>query len=283
MKDIIITAALSLLFLASYAQPEIAGKKWKIVKELSDEFKGKKIDESKWNIDPLKHPNLNWLGREPAIFKRESFGIKDGYLTIEAGKLPESVKIENNGRSYDYKYHGGILRSWVTSSIGHYYECRMKMNKTEMGGGFWLCHRGECGDKTEIDITESVGVLTEETHKWAHRWDQIMHSNSIHRKTACNDEKRDSGATYPSTKNHEKFYVYGFYWKSATELLFYLDGEYQYTLTPPIPFDNDLYVQFSIEAYNWNPIPKEGSMVATGTLEERTTLVDYIRVYKLEE
>jgi len=37
-----------------------------------------------------------------------------------------------------------------------------------------------------------------------------------------------------------------------------------------------------IEAYNWNPIPEEGSKVAIGTKEERTTLIDWIRVYKLE-
>ena len=85
----------------------------------------------------------------------------------------------------------------------------------------------------------------------------------------------------PPTKNSERFYTYGFYWKSATELMFYLDGEYVYTLNPPIPFDNDLFLQFSIEAYDWNPIPDDGGRVANASKEDRTTLIDYIHVYKL--
>lgn len=262
-----------------FAQPEIKGKSWHKIEALSDEFNSNEIDQDKWHTAAQGHPELNWTGRAPALFQHESFGIADGMLSITVGELPEPVKMGN----LTYLYHGGILRSYLKTNVGHYYECRMKMNKTEMGGGFWLCHAGTCGDKTEIDITESVGRLTEETHKWAHQWDQIMHSNAIHRKTDCNESKRDQGQMIPPTKNSERFYTYGFYWKSSTESMFYLDGEYVYTLTPPIPFDNDLILQFSIEAYDWNPIPKTGSLVATGTLEERTTLIDYIRVYKLEE
>lgn len=258
--------------------PKLPGKSWKKVKALSDEFNGKKIDKKKWNIEPEGHFELNWIGRAPALFQKESFDIKDGYLTIEVGELPKPITI---GKS-TYKYHGGILRSLKKTSVGHYYECRMKMNKTEMGGGFWLCHQGTCEQKHEIDITESVGRLTEKTHKWAYDWDQIMHSNAIHRGTACNKSVRDQKKMAPPTKNSERFYTYGFYRKSATELLFYLDGKYVYTLTPPVPFDQDLILQFSIEAYNWNPIPETGSKVATGTKEERTTLIDYIRVYKLK-
>lgn len=259
--------------------PKVSNREWAKVKKLSDEFDGKKIDTKKWNIKPEGHYELNWIGRSPALFQKESFAIKDGYLTIEVGQLPKPVI---KGKS-TYKYHGGILRSYKKTSVGHYYECRMKMNKTEMGGGFWLCHKGTCENKHEIDITESVGRLSNLTHKWAHEWDQIMHSNAIHRESSCNKSVRDQGKIIPATKNSEKFYTYGFYWKSATELLFYLDGEYVYTLTPPVPFDQELILQFSIEAYDWNPIPENGSKVATGTKVERTTLIDYIRVYKLKK
>lgn len=281
MKKFLLSFSFGLLFLVGHAQPVVDGKTWVKVEALSDEFNGSAIDLEKWNIDPLGHPDLNWTGRVPALFQKESFGISNGYLTIEAGKLPHPVTISSGGKPLVYKYYGGILRSYLPSSIGHYYECRMKMNKTEMGGGFWLCHSGTCGDKTEIDITESVGVLTENTHKWAYDWNRIMHSNAIHRKTDCNDEKRDQKKMTPPAKNSERFYTYGFYWKSATELMFYLDGEYVYTLNPPIPFDNDLFLQFSIEAYDWNPIPDDGGRVANASKEDRTTLIDYIHVYKL--
>ena len=276
-KSIIIIAALCIFSNANAQPPKIKGKTWKKVVALSDEFDGENINEEKWNIDPKGHYELDWIGRAPALFQKKSFGISNGYLTIEVDKLPKPIIIGDN----TYKYRGGILRSYVKTSVGHYYECRMKMNKTEMGGGFWLCHRGVCGNKHEIDITESVGRLTELTDKWAYDWDQIMHSNTIHRKTACNESTRDQKKIIPATKNSEQFYTYGFYWKSPTELLFYLNGEYVYTLNPPVPFDKELILQFSIEAYNWNPIPDVASKVATGTKEERTTLIDYIRVYKI--
>lgn len=280
-----IAAIFSLLFsLGIFAQPpKLEGKTWKKVKSLSDEFNGKKIDQSKWNIEPEGHSELKWVGRAPALFKKESFDIGNGYLTIEVGKLKKPITIKKYKKPTEYKYYGGILRSYTKTSVGHYYECRMKMNKTEMGGGFWLCHAGTCENKNEIDITESVGQLTKNTHKWARNWDKIMHSNAILRKSACQEDTRDSGRIFPLTKNSEAFYTYGFYWKSPTELLFYLNGDYAYTLNPPVPFDQDLILQFSIEAYDWNPIPKKRSMVAKGTKEERTTLIDWIRVYKLED
>ncbi|MEM8525209.1 MAG: HYR domain-containing protein [Bacteroidota bacterium] len=278
---VIVASSKEVPFALQSGVPTPVGKVWKPVQALTDEFAGAALDETKWNIDPQGHSELNWTGRLPAIFQRESFGWENGHLTIEAGQLPEPVTISPYGSPMTYKYYGGILRSRVTSTIGNYYECRMKMNKTEMGGGFWLCHKGVCGKKHEIDITESVGCLTELTHDWAKRWDQIMHSNTILRKTQCNEEERSQGAAYPSQKNHEKFFVYGFWWKSATELLFYLDGEHIYTVTPPVPFDENLFMQFSIEAYDWNPIPETGSQVATASLADRTTYIDYIRTFQL--
>jgi len=257
-----------------------SGKKWEVVPAFTDEFDGPEID-TKWNLDPRGHSDLNWPGRTPALFQKESFKIIDGEMTIEVGVLPEPITISPYGSPLTYKYHGGIMRSRVTTTMGNYYECKMKMSKTEMGGGFWLMGREKCGFKHEIDITESVGVVSSEAPVWAKKWDRIMHSNAIQRKTSCNDAIQKEGATYLDVKNQEKYYVYGFWWKNATELLFYLDGEYQYTLTPPQDFDHEAFMQFSIESYDWNPIPEDGGKVASASLEDRLTHIDYIRTFKL--
>ena len=42
-----------------------------------------------------------------------------------------------------------------------------------------------------------------------------------------------------------------------------------------------MFLHFSIESYDWNPIPKDGGKVASGTKEDRTALIDYIRTSKL--
>ena len=265
-------------FLVSPIAPE--GKAWDLVPVFSDEF-DKEVIDAKWNLEPQGHSDLNWPGRTPALFQKESFSIIDGALAIEVGVLPEPVTISPYGSPLTYKYYGGILRSNVTTTLGHYYECKMKMNKTEMGGGFWLMGREICGSKHEIDITESVGHLSSEAEPWAKDWDHLMHSNAIRRKTSCNEATRQEAAKILDKKNSDKFYIYGFWWKSASELLFYIDGEYVYTITPPQAFDHEAFMQFSIESYNWNPIPDAGSKVATESLEHRLTYIDYIRTFKL--
>ncbi len=256
------------------------GKTWQLVPEFSDEFDGPEIDE-KWNLEPRGHTDLNWPGRVPALFQKKNFKIVNGEINIEVGKLPEPITISPYGKPLTYTYYGGIMRSRITTSVGNYYECRMKMNKTEMGGGFWLMGKNICGKKHEIDITESVGRITELTEQWARNWDQLYHSNAIQRKTKCNESiQHQKGRPLP-VKNSEKYFVYGFWWKSPTELLFYVDGKYLYTINPPQPFDHEAFMQFSIESYDWNPIPDNVSKVENGSLEERTTYLDYIRTFKL--
>ncbi|MEP0212313.1 MAG: glycosyl hydrolase [Cellulophaga sp.] len=265
--------------------PTPNGKKWKTVYKLTDEFSDNKINSKKWYTDPNAHPHLKWPGRLPALFQSKRIKANKGKMTIEVGKLGEPKTISPYGKPLTYTYYGGILRSKITSTVGNYYECRMKMSKTEMGGGFWLMgYNNNCNKKHEIDITESVGVLTPLTAEWARKakWDKIYHSNAIRRENKCQkDSKRAQGAVTTTTKNHERYYVYGFWWKSATELVFFLDGKEQYTLTPPVPFNQQMYLQFSIESYDWNPIPADGGKVASANLKDRTCYVDYIRTFKL--
>ncbi len=264
-----------------------SGKTWEAISELTDEFDGPEIDE-KWHTNPATHSHLKWVGREPAMFQEKNLKIQDGKMTIEVGKLPEPVTASGwglNGALQTYTFYGGVFRSKITTNVGNYYECKMKMSKTEMGGGFWLMgFNNTCDKKHEIDITESVGLLTENTHQWAknQKWDEIYHSNAIRREDSCDSgQDRDSEHITTPTKNHERYYIYGLWRKSATELLFYLDGKYQYTLNPPVPFDQDMYLQFSIESYNWNPIAENGSQVELASLEDRICYVDYIRSFKL--
>ncbi len=269
------------------SDPTPSGKTWEFIPELTDEFEGTEID-TKWHTEPATHPHLKWVGRSPAMFRKENVKLNNGELTIEVNKLPAPVTASGwglNGTPVDYTFSGGNIRSLVTTNVGNFYECKMKMNKTEMGGGFWLMgFNNTCGKKHEIDITESVGIESETMASWAKTrgWTEIYHSNSIRREDSCDsDQERDSDHITTPTKNHEKYYVYGCWRKSATELLFYLDGEYQYTLNPPVPFDQEMYLQFSIESYDWNPIPANGSFVETASQEDRTTYIEYIRSFKL--
>jgi len=82
-------------------------------------------------------------------------------------------------------------------------------------------------------------------------------------------------------KNWERYYVYGAWWKSPEEILFFLDGELAYTLRPPVEWHVPAYIQMAIETYDWNPIPDDGGLADSGTWEQRTTQYDWVRTWKL--
>ena len=257
------------------------GKRWVVVPALTDDFEGTELNTEKWTADHDVHPILIWPGREPAVFHPDKVTLDSGRVNIEVGKLPEPVVVHEYGRDITYEYYGGCIRGFTPATVGHYYECEAKMNKTEMGGGFWLAGSRACGLRHEIDITESVGVLTDLTHSWAWDWDHIMHSNAFHHESACNPKTQESNKMHLPTKNHEQYYRYGFWWKSPRELLFYVNGEYAYSISGQTDYNQELYLQYDIEAYDWNPFPADGGKVTHGTLEERTTHLNYIYTFKL--
>ncbi len=258
--------------------PKPLEKKWVQVKNMSDEFKGNKLDSKKWQDNPIGNGWM-WDGRAPGLFRAENVVIKDGKMNVTVSKLDKPIT--KKGKTFTHQ--GAIVRSLHAGKVGWYFETRMKANATVMSSTFWLMTKYDCEKKEELDIQECVGRLTEKTHTWAKKWDQIFHSNAIHRKTNCHPEsERDQKMVYTPTKNHERFYVYGAWWKSPTEILCFLDGEYKYTLNPTVEWDMPAFLQMAIETYDWNPLPDDGGLVESGTWEQRTTQYDWIRTWKLK-
>lgn len=258
--------------------PEISAKQWQLVEQMSDEFNDTQIDLSKWQLEPVGN-GWNWIGRAPGLFKAENVTEANGSMQVEVSVLPEPV--HKNGR--EFTYQGAIVRSIEAGQPGWYFETRMKANATEMSSTFWLMTKGNTRKKLELDIQECVGVTSELTDKWAKEWDQIFHSNTIHRKNQYNPKPiQIQGSVKTETKNHERFYVYAAWWKSSEEIRFYLDGKYVYSLTPPAVWDVPAFIQMAIETYDWNPVPADGGMVKKGNQEQRTTYYDWVRVWKTQ-
>lgn len=258
-------------------EPDLKGQKWQSVESLSDEFEGSTIDLTKWQIDPTAN-GWGWIGREPGLFLAENAKIVDGKLAVTVGVLEKPQTIDGK----EFLYQGGIVRAINPGKVGYYYECKMKANATEMSSTFWLMSRYDCEKKQELDIQECVGVTSDLTHDWAKTWDQIYHSNTIHRPTDCVERTQIQKSIIPETKNHERFYVYGCWWKSPTEIQFFLDGKYVYSVTPNIDWDQPAWLHMAIETYDWNPVPADGGMVKRGDWEQRTTQYEWVRVWSLE-
>ncbi|WP_273444146.1 family 16 glycosylhydrolase [Neolewinella agarilytica] len=286
MKPFQILAFLILLCTCVRAQPTFQagndpapeGKRWVPVPELSDEFKGRKVDLNKWQVEPIGN-DWGWIGRPPGLFQARNIEVRKGKLRVNVGVLPEAVEIKGN----TFTHFGGIVRSLQPARPGYYLEAKMKANRTEMSSTFWLMTKYDCERKMELDVQECVGVVSPDAKEWAREWDYVMHSNFIHRKTECNPEPTQHQGSVPlPTKNADRFYVYAVWWKSPTEMRFYLDGKYIYSITPNVPHDRDAWIHMAIETYDWNPIPADGGVIKDASRKDRRTEYEWVRTWKLE-
>jgi len=237
--------------------PQIDGKKWKLIKNMSDEFNGKKVDEKKWQIS-----GQGWIGRAPGLFMAENISVSDGSLKITTTMLDKPIT--KHGK--EYTHGGGYVGSRNGKTYG-YYECEMKANKTFMSSTFWLINESrelEGCDKrtTELDIQESVGQIVNKA-EWMKYFDQSMNSNTHSRnipegcdyEKGSNKSKGDLGG-----KVYDDFHVFGVWWKSKDEILFFMDGKFVNEVKPPADFDIEMYLRLVVETYDWNPVPEDGGM-----------------------
>lgn len=281
-------AILSVLLLASIANaqktpffeqgenPLPEGKKWKMVKSMSDEFKGKKVDESKWQIS-----GQGWVGRAPGLFQAENIKVSNGNLQITTKMLPEPIT--KKGKTYTHG--GGYVGSREGMTYG-YYECRMKANKTFMSSTFWLINEGRgikgCDKRTtELDIQECVGEIVNDA-AWMKNFDQKMNSNTHSRNIpeGCDFIKgSNKNGSEIGSKVYDDYHVYAVWWKSKDEILFFLDGKFKGEVKPPADFNIEMYLRMVVETYDWNPVPADGGM--TGSVADRTTSYDWVRSWKV--
>ncbi|WP_139957601.1 family 16 glycosylhydrolase [Flavicella sediminum] len=256
--------------------PNLEGKKWKLVKNMSDEFNKKRLDPSKWLTSG------GWIGRAPGLFMEDNISVKNGSLHITAYKLPAPITKHNKV----FTHGGGYVGSTESLTYG-YYECRMKANKTFMSSTFWLINEGKnlsgCDKRTvELDIQECVGEINNKK-PFAQNFDQSMHANTHSRNIpeGCDYAKATAGVNQnlDSGKVYDDYHTYGAWWKSKTEVQFFLDGKLIKTVTPPADFDIPMHLRMVVETYDWNPVPADGGM--TGNEKERTTSYDWVRVWRL--
>ena len=258
--------------------PKPANQKWKLVKNMSDEFEGKKVDEKKWQIS-----GQGWIGRAPGLFQAENIKVEDGSLKITTKLLPQPIIKQGK----EYTHGGGYVGSRKGMTYG-YYECEMKANKTFMSSTFWLINEGNntqgCDKRTtELDIQESVGQITNDAD-WMKYFDQSMNSNTHSRNIpeGCEYEKGSNKAgAQIGGKVYDDFHVYGVWWKSKDEVQFFLDGKFIAKVTPPADYDIEMYLRMVVETYNWNPVPEDGGM--SGSEEDRTTTYNWVRSWELVE
>ena len=249
---------------------------WTKLENLSDEFNGSSLDETKWlNTDPKR-----WVGRPPGLFVKNSVSEADGDLMLTVDRLPAPQIV--NGSTFNYSCSNIFSKAFV--AVGTYTESRIKANKTFLSTTFWLINnKGKeqgCDKRvTELDVTEMVGKITGSNKGF----DERMNSNTHSRQIDCEDQHTKGskgGKVGIGGKVWEDYHIYGVWWKSPKEILFFLDGKKVYTINPVADFNLLMQLRLVTETYDWNKPPADGGV--NGSFEDRTSYYDWVRSWKLQ-
>lgn len=254
------------------------GDGYEFVPELSDEFDGDALDDSKWwDFNPA------WRGRKPALFSRKNVAVADGSLRLTASLMqPEEVDYENKVRGYD-KYWKAIVKSKGKGAYG-YYEARCKSMRACVCNAFWLCDplsdrpdlkyvEGDISE--EIDILEYCGKPNDKGHDrlyyaTLHQYvtpylESIVNKKKIKIKNYSYKQKMDFDFW-------ADFHTFGLAW-TPTELRWYVDGKEVFHRENDI-FFRPLHVTLDCEIMSdWFGEPDPADLPATFE-------IDYVRVWK---
>ena len=124
---------------------------WEQRRDLSEEFKGKRIDEKKWYPN-----NPKWKGRPPTYFHGSNVKLEDGEVVLRINRHGDAQLPE------EFTHTAGFIKSKQKFLYG-YIEAELKPMDAPWVTGFWLTNV----DKdwwTEIDICENAPGVAYNRH-----------------------------------------------------------------------------------------------------------------------
>ncbi|WNJ18800.1 family 16 glycosylhydrolase [Pontibacter sp. G13] len=257
-----------------------SGLRWELLEDFSDDFNyDSKTDSafvSKWN----DHYHNPWKGPGLTHFVSDQSEIRGGHLVIKAARR-EGTELVNCG----------VVTSKKQILYPMYTEARIKASSLVLSSNFWMLSE----DATrELDMVEVYGTdrpdqiwqashMSTNYHIFERTPRQIIHnySNSAHHALTGNEPWR------------EEFHTFGVYWKSPTEITFYIDGEPKNSFSTENMesydenfIDRPMYLIIDTEDHDWRSSPKNGQDPVIATDEElkdssrNKMRVDWVRTYR---
>ncbi|MCL1065638.1 RICIN domain-containing protein [Shewanella olleyana] len=260
-----------------------SGMVWKLNENYSDSFNytGKTSTfTSKWNDTYFN----NWEGPGLTRWSSSESWVSDGNLIISASrKAPNLV-------------NAGVITSKTKVKFPIFLEASIKVSNLELSSNFWLLSEN---DEREIDILEVYGGARETwfAQNMSTNFHVFLRNNDNSIRSDFNDQTHNT----PVWGNYwrEGFHRFGAYWKSPTDVTFYIDGQEtpqgswaevvmkdkdytgaimdknQYTM------DEEMYIILDTEDHSWR---SEAGNVATDAdladSSKNKMFVDWIRVYQ---
>ncbi|WP_020570464.1 LamG domain-containing protein [Neolewinella persica] len=263
------------------------GQTWILQKELSDDFNyngKKKRFHKRWN----DHYFNKWTGPGLTQWQNDHSSVENGNLVIRASRLEGTEQV-----------NCGIITGKADLMYPVYTEARIKVSNLELSSNFWFLSRDS---RREIDVLEVYGGAAKDF--FAKHMSTNFHVFLRGRATGITSNFNDQNHVMLPDAAYwrENYHTFGMFWKSPTEIYFYIDGEQlptgswdqsemfdkDYTKTPmdkeKYVMDQPLVMILDTEDHHWRS--NQGIVAKDEDLAnpaKNRMLVDWVRTYRLVE
>lgn len=284
---VVATIATTTIFIAPKKKSKAVHAKPTVV--FFDDFSGKTIDRSKWNVTVSRGVQNNeqqtYVDSSLTVYiahGNAAEGAKNGALVLKAAYKPGYITKE--GRKFDFLSGRIDSRSKMEFTYGSI-SARMKLPAgTGFWPAFWALGIGKWPDSGEIDIMENVGETD-----WI--------SAAIHGPGYFGETPIVNKIYFKKGKDITQWHVYTVDWHENT-MIFKVDGEMYYKVTRPMienygkwAFDNPKFLILNLALGGAYPAkingvknPYNGLPQATANLikaNKGKLLIDWVKITKL--
>ncbi|MGQ1785190.1 MULTISPECIES: family 16 glycosylhydrolase [unclassified Saccharicrinis] len=250
------------------------GYKWKMVKNCSNNFNSDgKSDQFNTNWKDMYMGK--WRGPGLSYFNESHSEIIDGKLVLKATRKTGTKKV-----------NCGIVTSKQTIIYPVFVEARIKPCNQVLSSNIWLL---SMDSKREIDILE---IYAGDRPSEVKNAQQASHNYHVFMRDQTGIKENFAFPQHHTLPNNEPyrndFHNFGMYWKSPSEIDFYIDGELVNTLrkenmTDPDNqfFDRPMHIILDVEDHEWRS--NKGIVATDEELADdmkNKMYIDWIRVYK---
>jgi len=250
---------------------------WVLNEDISDEFEGTAIDESKWFVQGKNDDYYIWKGRAPSQFAPHNVSVENGKLKIITQWEPDyNFADEEYAGAYYGKYEGQPMPVTTAGIISRkrflngYMEVKSKAGNAAITAAFWAI-----GHEQELDVYELMGKPQLEGNIRENWFKSTVHDWSppaVRPTRVIEYTKKDL-----PFRVADEFHVYGAEW-GVDYLKLYIDGEMVFHVTQDKVgndwvLNNPMEVWLDSEIFRWLGMPDPKDLPVEFE-------IDYVRIWQ---
>ncbi len=213
--------------------------KWQYDDQISDDFEYEFTSSSREAFGPNEQwtnwYHNGWIGPGLTLWDEDNVIVENGMLNLITTRLPDDPNInEDNPRKIGNADFQPVTRLGCVSSNSQvvwpvYVEARLKVPNTVNASGAWMLSPD---DTQEIDFMEAWGGEIERNTccGFDNLWERMHLSHHVFIRQPFEDYQPKDDTTWYKQEGvnawNDDFHTYGVYWKSPTELFYFIDGRF---------------------------------------------------------